>query len=193
MKSAVTVQKLYCYVDETGQDTKGKYFIVSVIIAQADRDQLVELLEALEQATGKKATKWQKTAKEIKRRFIEQVLQNNLFQGKIFYSKYEDAATYQELTVLTVAAAIHSAKRQDKYKASIFIDGLQKSEVMVVGAKLRKIGVSTEKVRGVRDESHAIIRLADAIAGFIREYEEGREYARVLYELGIKHKTLIKV
>lgn len=49
------------------------------------------------------------------------------------------------------------------------------------------------KVRGVRDESHVLIRLADAIAGFIREYEEGNEYARRLYELGIKNKVLNKV
>ena len=109
------------------------------------------------------------------------------------YSLYGETTTYQELTVLTVAAAIHTAKRQTKYKASIFIDGLQKAEVTVVSAKLRKIGVSTEKVRGVRDESHALIRLADVIAGFIREYEEGNEYARRLYELGIKNKVLSKV
>jgi hypothetical protein len=193
MKSAMTVQKLYCYVDETGQDTKGQSFIVSVIVAQEDREQLVKLLETLEQETGKKATKWHKTATEIKRRFIEQVFQNQILQRKIYYSSYQNTTTYQELTVLTIAAAIHAAKRQTKYKASIFIDGLQKSEVTVVSAKLRKIGVSTEKVRGVRDESHAIIRLADAIAGFIREYQEGREYALVLYELAIKNKILTEV
>jgi hypothetical protein len=45
----------------------------------------------------------------------------------------------------------------------------------------------------VRDESHAMIRLADAIAGFIREYEEGREYALVLYEAAVKNKMLTKI
>jgi hypothetical protein len=25
-------EKLYCYVDETGQDTMGKFFIVSVVV-----------------------------------------------------------------------------------------------------------------------------------------------------------------
>ena len=189
----VATQKLYCYVDETGQDTKGKYFIVSVVIAQADREQLIEFLEKLEQETGKKATKWHKTTKAIKRHFIEQLFQNQALRRKIFYSAYKNATAYQELTVLTVAAAIHAAKYQAKYKASIFIDGLQKSEVTVVGAKLRKIGVSTEKVRGVRDESHVLIRLADAIAGFIREYEEGHEYALALYALGIKNKILTEV
>ncbi len=147
----MTVQKLYCYVDETGQDTAGRCFIVSVIVAQGDREQLTQLLETIEQETGKKATKWHKTAKEIKRRFIEQVLKDQSLKRKIYYSSYQDTTTYQELTVLTIAAAIHATKRQPKYKASIFIDGLQKSEVTVVTAKLRKIGVSTEKVRGVRE------------------------------------------
>lgn len=188
----MTVQKLYCYVDETGQDTRGESFIVSVVVAQEDREQLVQLVETVEQETGKKATKWHKTAREIKQRFVEQLVQNQTLRRKIFYSSYRNTSTYQELTVLTIAAAIHVTKRQTNYKASIFIDGLQKSEIMVVSAKLRKIGVNTEKVRGVRDESHALIRLADAMAGFIREYEEGREYAVVLYTLAVRNGILIE-
>lgn len=189
----MTIQKLYCYVDETGQDTKGQYFIVSVLIAQEDREQLIERIELLEQRTGKKATKWQKTARLIKKQFIEQLFQDEHFQGKVFYSYYKDANAYQELTVLTVASAIHAVKYEERYKASIFIDGLQKSEITVVSAKLRKLGINTEKVRGVRDESHALIRLADAIAGFIREYKENLEYAGLLYELGVKNKVLTEV
>ncbi|MFN8444322.1 MAG: DUF3800 domain-containing protein [Caldilineaceae bacterium] len=186
-------QKLFCYVDETGQDTKGQLFIVSVVIAQEDREQLIETVEALEQMTGKKSTKWHKTEKSIKASFIEQLFHDERFKGTIFCSSYKDASAYQELTVLTIATAIHAVKPREKYKASIFIDGLQKSEIIVVGAKLRKIGVHTEKVRGVRDESHALIRLADAIAGFIRECNDGLGYASSLYELGIKNKILIEV
>lgn len=54
----MSAKKLYCYVDETGQDTKGEIFVVSVIVAQKDRDEIMELLETIEQETGKKATKW---------------------------------------------------------------------------------------------------------------------------------------
>jgi hypothetical protein len=32
-------QNLYCYVDETGQDTNGKFFVVSVVIADSRRDE----------------------------------------------------------------------------------------------------------------------------------------------------------
>ena len=31
-------QKFYCYVDETGQDTQGELFIVSVVIADQERE-----------------------------------------------------------------------------------------------------------------------------------------------------------
>jgi len=36
MKTQSNKQKLYCYVDETGQDTAGKIFIVSVVIIEKE-------------------------------------------------------------------------------------------------------------------------------------------------------------
>ena len=38
---------------------------------------------------------------------------------------------------------------------------------------MRRIRVPIRKVRGGRDESNALLRLADAMAGFIRDAEEG--------------------
>jgi len=37
-------------------------------------------------------------------------------------------------------------------------------------------------VRGIRDESDALIRLADSIAGFVRDAIEGKAYAQPLYQ-----------
>ena len=70
---------------------------------------------------------------------------------------------------------------------------MQRSEVFRVGSGLRKIGVRTEKVRGVKDESNAIVRLADAIAGLIREKTERIEYANKLFKLGTNNKSLTRV
>lgn len=189
----MVTKKLYCYVDETGQDTKGALFVVSVIIAQKDRDKIVELLKKIEKETGKKRTKWQSTKKEIKKKYIEAIFAEVTFKEKIFYSLFKDAMSFRELTVITIASAINTATTtSEPYKASIFIDGLQKPEVARVSANLRKLGIRTEKVRGVRDESNAIIRLADAIVGFVREYIEDKAYAKKLYRLGIKNKILQK-
>jgi len=46
-------QKLYCYVDESGQDTRGKLFVVSVVVAAEDRGISLEQLEKIEDETGK--------------------------------------------------------------------------------------------------------------------------------------------
>lgn len=46
-------QKLYCYVDENGQDTKGDIFIVSVVVTGKERDRLLNLCEEIEVESGK--------------------------------------------------------------------------------------------------------------------------------------------
>lgn len=189
----MTIKKLYCYVDETGQDTKGEIFVVSVIFAEQDRDEVVVLLESLERETGKKATKWKNSSKTTRAKYIKEIFSRKIFKNRIFYSLYNGSRAYKALTILTVATAINAAKVSDNYKVSVFIDGLQKTEISVVGTNLRKIGVHVEKVRGVRDESNAIIRLADCIAGFVREYSQGSEYTKDLYKLGRENNTLSQV
>ena len=57
-------QKLYCYVDETGQDTFGQLFLVSVVITGSERDDLRRQLRKIEKESGKKQKKW-KSARTI--------------------------------------------------------------------------------------------------------------------------------
>lgn len=186
-------QKLYCYVDETGQDTKGELFIVSVAVTKKDRDEVKTLLENIEQITGKGKTKWVKTKKDAKIAYLEKILTNKAFQKKIFYSLSKDVKAYREITLVAIASAITASKENDQYEALVFIDGLQRGEVSKVATGLRRIGIRTEKVRGLRDESDALIRLTDAIAGFIRENEKDISYAKRLYKLGLENKIFTRV
>lgn len=186
-------QKLYCYVDETGQDTQGKLFIVSVVVTQKDREEIYKLLEKIEQDSGKKKTKWIQTKKEFKIVYLERVLNSKLLKHKIYYSLSKDTTAYKEFTLITIASAITSAKDQENYKASVFIDGLHKSEIPRVGSSLRKIGIHTEKIKGIKDENDAIIRLADAVSGLVREQVEGVNYVQKVYRSGIENKTLIQI
>ncbi len=39
----MTIKKLYCYVDESGQDTKGDIFVVSVVVTDDNRDEIVKM------------------------------------------------------------------------------------------------------------------------------------------------------
>lgn len=186
-------QKLYCYVDETGQDTKGKLFIVSVVVAKEDRTEINRFLEEGEIKSGKKKTKWSRTKREYKIAYLEEVLRSDLLKEKVFYSLGEESKAYKEVTLITIASAITSAKDEEDYRASIFIDGLAKAEVNTISVRLRKIGVHTDKVRGVRDESEPLIRLADAISGLVREDYEKVDYAQKLFNLASSKKVLTKV
>lgn len=49
--------KLYCYVDESGQDTEGRLFIVGGVITTQERDELTALCEQIERNVGKR-NKW---------------------------------------------------------------------------------------------------------------------------------------
>jgi hypothetical protein len=44
-----TTQKLYCYVDETGQDTKGDLFLVALVITGSERDEVLREAERIEE------------------------------------------------------------------------------------------------------------------------------------------------
>ena len=169
------MQKIYCYVDETGQDTKGELFLVSVVIAKDERDNLIEKLEGIERSTGKGRVKWMRASDKARVAYIRRVLSAPVFKGKLHYAFYHDATNYLSLTILTTARAI-TASVVGEYRATIFIDGLQKTQIPLVGTELRHLHINTKKVRGVRDEeSNALIRLADALCGFTRAALSGRE------------------
>jgi len=67
-------QKLYCYVDETGKDTLGQLFVVSVVTAKEDRAALCQRLERLEQISGKGHVKWHRTKHLARLAYIRAVL-----------------------------------------------------------------------------------------------------------------------
>ncbi len=185
-KITAETEKIYCYVDETGQDARSDYFIVSVVATKKDRNKLIKLLLKIETETNKKATKWLKTKREYQAAYIEKVFSCNEFKNSIFYLLTKETKAFKDTTIVTVASAINETKSKEKYKASVFIDGLERSSVRDVATGLRRVGLKIEKVRGVRDESYPLIRLADAMAGLIRKKHEKVELAEKLYNIGIK-------
>ena len=48
------MDKLYCYVDESGQDTGGRIFVVAIVGRGENRDKLLDLCEQLEKVSGKR-------------------------------------------------------------------------------------------------------------------------------------------
>src|SRR5947199_1122888 len=82
----IVAQELYCYVDESGQDTEGRLFIVSVVITSQEKQLLEERLELIEQETGKHSVKWSRTAKKIRYAYIEQILNVVELRGKLSFA-----------------------------------------------------------------------------------------------------------
>ena len=70
-------QKLYCYIDETGQDSIGKFFIVSVVLTGEVREKLAKRLEQIEQSSGKGETKWTYSRQNSRCGFVRQALLGN--------------------------------------------------------------------------------------------------------------------
>jgi hypothetical protein len=175
------MQKLYCYVDETGQDTAGDFFLVSVVITGEEHDRIRREAERIEQATGRGILKWHETAFESRLAYLQELIRHPLFAGTASFSHYRDTTLYTDLTVLVTAKAILQKARGD-YKATIIVDGLRRGQVKRFASGLRQLGIRVRKVRGIRDESDALIQLADSIAGFVRDAIEGEAYAQPLYQ-----------
>lgn len=94
------------------------------------------------------------------------------------------AGSTLDLMVYASARAI-LFKCREPYTATVIIDGLSGADVRKFGRGLRALRVSVRKVRGIDDERDALVRLADALAGFVRDYVEGQPYAvRIFRESG---------
>ena len=189
-------RKLYCYVDETGQDTKGRLFIVVAVVIEKTKDELKKKLERIESSIAKKKFKWNKTRNADRVQYIERALCLAPLKGNIYYRSFRGSKEYRDLTILTIAQAINLFLKKNSikdYKAIIEIDGLKKSEQSKVAVILRNLGIRTEKVRGAKDESSAIIRLADMVAGFIRETIEGKKSFMKIKAYFDKKKVLYEI
>ncbi len=182
-------QTIYAFVDETGQDTKGEMFIVSVVVTDDEYDRINEALIEIEQRSNKRLDKWRKARFKARLAYLEAVIASPLLTGTIFFSHYTASLAYFELTVETTARAIQH-KAAATQPVTIVVDGLSGQSIDRFKKSLRKLHVNARKVRGVRDESEPLIRLADAIAGLVRDFIEGQPYAVEWYEKAIASGVL---
>lgn len=178
-------QKLYCYVDETGQDTKGRFFLVAIVITGEEREGLIRELEYIEASSLKGIRKWKNTKPVRRIAYLDMILASQLFIDKISYAIFLDRIDYQDLTISATAKAIISTAPINNYEAVVYVDGLSRTDRFVVGAGLRHRHVKVKRVRGLTDESSSLIRLADSMAGFVRDYLEGDPDMKSLYKKAV--------
>jgi len=184
-------QKLYCYVDETGQDTNGELFLVSIVLKESEEISIFEKeLKAIEIRTGKHLLKWKRTPFNCKKEYIRQLIDSNILNKTIYYSIYSNSKDYSSLTSLTIAKTILSQPKR-KYVLTIIIDGLNSKEREHTANELKLLHISFRKIRGLKDHQSIFLRLADSFAGFLREVQEDEEYTKDLYQK-MKSKGIIK-
>lgn len=191
----MTIKKIYCFVDESGQDTEGEIFIVSVVVTSEQKDKLLQLCERIEKESGKGKFKWGKAQHKLRLKYLQRIFTNKLFKGILRYSTFHDTKDYDSATIKGIAKAVQYKEPKYKYTTLIYVDGLSKVKRHEYGSRLRRLGISTDKVQGVtKDENNSLTRLADAIAGFVRDVLDREDAdAQKLFREATRAGVLIKV
>ncbi|NJM41627.1 MAG: DUF3800 domain-containing protein [Anaerolineae bacterium] len=193
-------QKIYCYVDESGQDTSAQtsrtqIFVVAVTVVDKERDELERLCEQYEAISKKGKFKWGKANRIARHRYLKLVFADDRFKKALRYVVFGDVKKQFDVTTIkAIARAVLWDKPKFPYAVLVYVDGLSRDKRHSYSAGLRDLGVSLYQIRGVaRDESSPLTRLADALAGFVRDAETGESEAQILLELAKRDGEVVEV
>lgn len=189
-------QKIYCYVDESGQDDRSKFFVVVAVLSSAEQDELRKMLGEIEDAARTGHHKWHKTHPARRLRYLNLVLERGVGRGEVFFRSFSKPLPFFFPVIEVVEIAI-KAVANVPYTAQVVVDGIDRKKAGELTNALRLRGVSLAMVKSRRDESEPIIRLADMWAGCIRGALLGRAEERALlkraleknYIRGVNDKT----
>jgi hypothetical protein len=92
-----------------------------------------------------------------------------------------------------VVKSVKVVTADEDYFVSVIIDGLTKKDTEKVRIILKDMKIKYKNIRGMKDEQNIFLRLADALAGFIRDYLEGDKYAQVFFDDFVKSGLLQEV
>jgi len=187
-----TKRKLYAYIDESGQNTKGRFFVVSILVLEEERELIQEKLRLVENVS-KKNLKWNKSRHKFRLEYLNEIVKLRCLKNKIFFEIFHGSKEYIKLTSHSSAKAILKRVR-DEYKVTIFIDGFRKKEIEVFQRELRDFGIKRRKIRGVKkEENNIFIRLVDSICGLISDVNENKQWAKDILNKLRKRKIVTKL
>lgn len=124
------------------------------------------LLEA-EQLAETHQLKWHKTAHNRRMKYLSLVLDRKIAAGEVFVASYKKPIPFFFPMIVAVEKAIKQVVRE-KHRASVYVDGIDRKKAQELTNALRISKISLRMVKGKRDESEPLIRLADMWAGCIR-------------------------
>lgn len=173
------MQKLYCYVDESGQDNASQAFIVVAVVNDQDQDALREQCIAVEREAGTGRRKWHKSRPERRLRYLAFILERGLCRNGVFFGWFKKPLPYFLPLLETIEQAIKEVA-QEEYRTTVYIDGIDRKKAAEMTNALRIRGIRLRQVRSRRDEAEPLIRLADMWAGCIRAALLGRTEEKAL-------------
>jgi len=109
---------------------------------------------------------------------MQTLLANDLQGLRVFAKSFENCTEYTRMTADVIAAALCCFSDDTFTKPTIIIDGLSTTESDKVKKRLKSKGIRYHKIRGMRDENSPILRLADSLAGLLRDASEGNPQSR---------------
>ncbi|MDO8511860.1 MAG: DUF3800 domain-containing protein [bacterium] len=187
-----TIQKLYCYVDETGQDARSSVFIVAVVVSEQEQNTVRQQILKAEQESGIGLSKWSNAGQNRRIKFLNIALERNIGSEDLFYASYKKPIPFF-FPMLDLTAKAIRAKTKKEYKIKVYVDGIDRKKARELTNALRIGGISLEMVKSRRDESEPFIRLADRWAGCVRAGLEGNKEARFLVEKAKQEKYLREI
>ena len=186
------IQKLYCFVDETGQDAGSGVFIVVCIVILGNPESLDLLLIELENKMGIGITKWHKTQHLRRLAFLVNFVEKMYKNIKVYYGLFKKPINYQISTLKVIQKCLDNYL-EIKFEAVVYIDGINTVSAKKFTKDLRNKKFYLKLVKGIKDESMSLIRLADRWAGCLRLVIEGNQDAKSLVKKAENTGLLFKL
>ena len=186
------VEKLAVYVDESGQDDTSKFFIVVAAVTSGEQDDIRKKLLEIEAEAQTNGMKWHRTRHDRRIHYLTLVLRHHVASGGLYFGRYQKPLPYFFPMIDVLEGAIKRSTQQ-KYRASIYVYGIDKNIAQKLTNALRARHISLRLVQSRRDESEPLIRLADMWAGCIRGALLNGEESKKLFEQAQKNGYLHEV
>lgn len=161
------MQKLYCYVDEAGQDDASRFFVVVALASDTDQDTLRRQLANVEKQAQTHGLKWHKSRHERRMRYLSLVLDRKIAFDEVYVGRYAKPIPYFFPVIDVIEKAVKRAAK-GRYRAVIYVDGINKTIAKALTNALRTRGISLRMVKSRKDENEILIRFVDMWAGCVR-------------------------
>jgi hypothetical protein len=181
--ASVLDERLVClYIDDTGQQSHGRFFVVAGLAIADNHAAISRELERVEVLRGKRLRDWHHTTPERRVAYLTKALTIGLLHGGVFYKIFRDAPSTQHprLRSDSVQAAIGAFARTNR--RAIHYEGLTRTTRESLRCELRRRGLRCD-VRNGELRRFPELRLADSLSAMIAKVHfstDGPDYAQLM-------------